>query len=81
MAVTHPPSNHLPLKDASVLPANGEQVRVTVSEADVGDVAAVALVLVARCLKRKEAGPLQIRAEEGPSYPTSSSSPLIVFPE
>lgn len=56
-------------------------MRVTVSEADVGDVAAVALVLVARCLKRKEAGPLWIRAEEGPSYPTSSSSPLIVFPE
>lgn len=54
MAVTHPSSNHLPLKDASVLPANGEQVRVTVSEADVGDVAAMALVLVAWCLKRKE---------------------------
>lgn len=51
MAVTHPTSNHLPLKDASVLPANGEQVRVTVSEADVGDVAAVALVLVAWCLE------------------------------
>lgn len=30
-------------------------MRVAVREADVGDVAAVALVLVARCLKRKEA--------------------------
>lgn len=45
-------------------------MRVTVSEADVGDVAAVALVLVAWCLKRKEAGPLWVSAEEGPSYPS-----------
>lgn len=53
-AVTHPASHHPPLKDAGVLPAHGEEVGVAVGEADVGDVAAVAVVLVARRLERRE---------------------------
>lgn len=50
-AVAHTTSDHPPLKNAGVLPAHGEEVGVTVGEADVGDVAAMALILVARCLR------------------------------
>lgn len=46
-----PRPEHLPLKDAGILPTHGEQVGVTVGEADVGDVAAVAFILVAWCLR------------------------------
>jgi len=46
--------DHPPLEDAGVLPAHGEEVGVAVGEADVGDVAAVALVLVARRLEEEE---------------------------
>lgn len=52
-AVARPASDHPPLEDAGVLPAHGEEVGVAVGEADVGDVAAVALVLVARRLERE----------------------------
>lgn len=51
-AAPHPASHDLPLEDAGVLAANGEQVGVAVGEADVGDVAAVSLIPVARCLGR-----------------------------
>lgn len=53
-AVAHPASNNSPLKDAGVFPTHGEDVGVTMGEADIGDVAAVAVVLVARCLERGE---------------------------
>ena len=73
-AVDCPASYHLPLKDAGVLPAYWEQVGVTVGEADVGDVAAVALVLVARCLEGKEW--IHFGSTHWKSPPFTSPSPL-----
>lgn len=55
-AVAHATPRHPPLEDAGVLPSHGEKVGVAVCEADVGDMAAVALVLVAwRLVGKKRA--------------------------
>lgn len=52
-AVYHSSTGHPPLKDAGVLPPHGEEVGVVVGEADVGDVAAMTLILVVWCLEIK----------------------------